>query len=813
MKTLQSILFTYIMTAALSAAMAQNPGDNIFSGIQIHTINIAFSQPYYWDSLTTYYAAGLEQYMAATVTVNGVAYDSVGVRLKGNSSYTHPNNKKSIRLAFDQYKSQKWDGEKGIHLNNCWEDPTFMREKIHLDLLRDAGIPGPRANYAQVSINDTAFAFYSMVEHVDKTFLTNHFANKTGDMFKAVDAFGGQDTLLSDFVWYGSDTSLYSLRYELKTDGSVTARPTLFAFIDSLNHTTTPATTLPTLIDMPALYRAMATDNLFANLDAYIGTGRNFYVYFQPTSNLMDWIIWDVGLSFGGLPSSGVSNVEGMSVTYVSDSTKRPLFGKILSTPALRKEYLMTLYGIDTTYFTQARLIPHIDSVANAIKTYVNADTRKMFTYAQFLSNISSDLTVGASRKPGLKSFLALRTASVLSQLTALGIIGGTDTSKTDPAITALSLPQVIEGINGTNVNRLPFVYSARLTGLTANATYRYTNQIVTSVDAATTSGAGNCIFINGSGNFTRTTSPSLATSGAYGSFTTDNTGAYAGWFISEPTGNARFVPGKYVFMRIALNDGASGTTVATRLSLTDSVRVVKLDTTTSDSTGTALWCVSAASPKDVVFLYDNTGGTGRPVTGSYVEGDGVDNTTANSYATFYANNVNGVAGAFGVVIPNALANGIRRIEQRSFANGGIRTAATDADGTWPSGVVTVNPFGGTNPLFLSGTDVALTTGVASATELPSSFGLSQNYPNPFNPTTRIQYTIGVASGQSAVAGRVTLAVYDVMGRQIALLVDETQGPGSYEVQFDAKGLASGMYIYRLVAGSFVQTRGMLLVK
>jgi hypothetical protein len=810
MRNLHRIFLAILAMSAASIALAQNAGDNLFSGIQIHTINIAFPQQHYWDSLTTYYSAGNEQYMAATVTVDGIIYDSVGVRLKGNSSYTYPNNKKSFKIAFDQYKSLKWDGEKAVHLNNMWEDPTFMREKVHLDFCRDAGIPAPRANYAQLSINDTAFAFYSLVENVDKTFLTTHYATKAGDMFKAVDAFGGQDTLVSNFVWYGTDTSLYSPRYELKTDGSVTARPTLFAFIDSLNHSGTPATTLASMVDLPAYYRAMATDILFANLDSYVGTCRNFYVYFLPTTNVLDWIIWDVGLSFGGLSSSGVSSVETMSVTYVSDSTKRPLFGKILATPALRKDFLKTLYGLDTTYFTQARLIPHIDSVANAIKTYVNADTRKMYTYAQFLSNISSDLTIGAGRKPGLKSFIAARTASVLSQLTALGIVGATDTtskdSTTTPAVTSLLLPRVIEGINGTNANRLPFAYRAQLKGLTPIKTYRYTNQIVTSADAATTSGAGNCLIAGSAGSFTRTTSPSVGTSGAYGTFTTNDSGMYAGWFINEPTGNARFVPGKYVFMRIALNDGADGTTVATRLTLPDSVRVVKLDATASDSTGTGIACVSTASPKDFIFLYDNTAGTGRPIAGTFVESDGTDNTTANSYASFYATSVNGVSGAFGAVIPNALANGIRRIEQRKFADGTIASAAIDADGVWPSGVSTVNPTGGTSPLVLTGSDVSLTTDVTTSTDVPATYSLAQNYPNPFNPSTTIRY-------QLPTSGNVRLVVYDLIGREVAVLVNEHRAAGTYSVVFDARGLASGMYLYRLVTDAFVQTRGMMLVK
>jgi hypothetical protein len=88
----------------------------------------------------------------------------------------------------------------------------------------------------------------------------------------------------------------------------------------------------------------------------------------------------------------------------------------------------------------------------------------------------------------------------------------------------------------------------------------------------------------------------------------------------------------------------------------------------------------------------------------------------------------------------------------------------------------------------------------------PGSFTLRQNYPNPFNPTTVVSYQLPVVSN-------VKLAIYDLLGREVAVLVNEVQRPGSYGVRFDATGLASGMYFYELRAGAFVQTRKMELVK
>ncbi|MBX2992952.1 MAG: T9SS type A sorting domain-containing protein [Bacteroidetes bacterium] len=94
-----------------------------------------------------------------------------------------------------------------------------------------------------------------------------------------------------------------------------------------------------------------------------------------------------------------------------------------------------------------------------------------------------------------------------------------------------------------------------------------------------------------------------------------------------------------------------------------------------------------------------------------------------------------------------------------------------------------------------------------SEQELPSySFALHQNYPNPFNPTTTIRFEIPHASF-------VTLKVFDLLGREVKTLVDEVMQPGSYERVFNAEELASGVYLYRLRAGNFEQTKRTLILK
>jgi len=96
----------------------------------------------------------------------------------------------------------------------------------------------------------------------------------------------------------------------------------------------------------------------------------------------------------------------------------------------------------------------------------------------------------------------------------------------------------------------------------------------------------------------------------------------------------------------------------------------------------------------------------------------------------------------------------------------------------------------------------------------PARFSLEQNYPNPFNPSTKIRFTIpAVIASVAKQSQMVTLKVYNVLGNEIATLVNEEKSAGEYEVNFDASGLASGTYFYKLEAGSFSQVKKMILTK
>ena len=96
-------------------------------------------------------------------------------------------------------------------------------------------------------------------------------------------------------------------------------------------------------------------------------------------------------------------------------------------------------------------------------------------------------------------------------------------------------------------------------------------------------------------------------------------------------------------------------------------------------------------------------------------------------------------------------------------------------------------------------------------TKTPKSYMLRQNYPNPFNPTTTIEYSI--PKEVKSEMSKVKMIIYDVLGKEVATLVNTEQRPGNYEVKWNAADYASGIYFYTLTAGDFVSTKKLLLIK
>jgi hypothetical protein len=214
-----------------------------------------------------------------------------------------------------------------------------------------------------------------------------------------------------------------------------------------------------------------------------------------------------------------------------------------------------------------------------------------------------------------------------------------------------------------------------------------------------------------------------------------------------------------------------------------------------------------AGTQGDGVFLSTNDGTSWTPVN------NGLTSTFITALAVSGADIFAGTAGS-GVFL--------------STNNGASWTAVNNglaSTSIYALAVSGTHLFAGTNyPGGIWRRPLVETTEVGSEDLLQESFALAQNYPNPFNPKTGIRYSVPPSAGRDLVStsgrdgqvpgiGDVKLVVYDLLGREVAVLVDEEKSPGSYEVTFDGGGLSSGVYFYRLQAGDLVQTKTLVILK
>lgn len=443
LKKVYTFIFAFLLT---NAAFAQIDGDNIFSTTQIIEVQLNFSQTSYWDSLVANYATTTYMKADLTLTDNTGTYtfNDVGVRLKGNSSYNHPNNKKSFKIDFNKYVSgQNYDGLKKLNLSNGFKDPTLMREKIFFDICRSAGVPAPRANFANVKMNGVATGFYTVVEQIDDQFLDWRILDDDGNLFKAGDNFGaggggGGGGTPADLVHYGSNQSSYTDRYDLKSNETANDWSDLIALIDFINNSsdTDFENNLANKIELTEFLRSAALNNLFSNLDTYTGSARNYYIYHNLTTDKWEWIKWDGNECFGSY-NNGVNTITNLPLNY--SNTNRPLLSRIFNNPTLYQAYLVEVCDITSNFFNTTYMNTMIDSYKTMIQASVYADNNKMYSNNDFDTNINSNLGggggPGGGTTYGLKSFVQAKS-TFLSGAVDCSIVNTTEILAANAQIT-----------------------------------------------------------------------------------------------------------------------------------------------------------------------------------------------------------------------------------------------------------------------------------------------------------------------------------------------------------------------------------------
>ncbi|HMA65385.1 MAG TPA: CotH kinase family protein [Chitinispirillaceae bacterium] len=390
----------------------------IFDDEKVHEYHLHFYTDNWQDSLE-YYKDNGEQYIPARfVYVNGndsVILDSVGVRYKGNSSYSlsSKTSKKPFKFKFDEYRSQNFFGVDKLNFSNAVKDPTQMREKLAYDIIGQY-MPASRAAFAKIYVDGEMIGLYTQVEQVDKKFLKRKFVSNRYNLYKSSD-----NGAPLNYTTANQDD--YAAFYELQTNEKINDWSALIQFIDKLNNTDSSefVSVAGTMLDIDNCLRYLAFNMALSNFDSYTGSGRNYYLYDDSSSAKFKLIPWDLNFAFG-IYTNGW-NVTTVDATVLNNFEQRPLMKQLLTNDSLKQVYLSYIKQMIEGPASLSAVSEKIDKYKALIDPVVAVDSNSLNTYAQFLTNVDSDISIaegpGKVTLPGLRSFLTKRIDNLKKQL------------------------------------------------------------------------------------------------------------------------------------------------------------------------------------------------------------------------------------------------------------------------------------------------------------------------------------------------------------------------------------------------------------
>ena len=383
---------------------------NFYDRSTVQTIEIffAFSN---WDSQLDAATISDSYLIADSVKINGIVFDSVGVKYKGNSSYNANNNKNPLHIELDHIVgSQDYQGYTDIKLQNGFSDPSMIREVLSYAILEQY-MDCPKANFANVYINGTLRGMYSNAESINKKFNGEHYYLSKETCFKCnpIGGAGPGATSSPDLKYINMDSSSYFNGYELKTTYGWNR---LVNLINTLNNN---FTAIESILDIDRALWMLAYNNVLVNLDSYNGAFRQNYYLTWDLNNRFIPTVWDLNMSFGGFPGgtgSGPYIASSLDPMSNSTSTNHPLIVKLLSNPLYRRMYMAHIRTIVQENFASQNYLTIANTLRSTIDASVQADPYKFYSYTQYQSSLTTNIAGGGppgSTIPGIQNLMDAR--------------------------------------------------------------------------------------------------------------------------------------------------------------------------------------------------------------------------------------------------------------------------------------------------------------------------------------------------------------------------------------------------------------------
>ena len=422
------VLILLVPFTAQTQAVLYNPQTlydapgGFYDQSMIREMNIQFYDANYHNILRNAFFNNPAYRIPAVISLDGMSYDSVGVRYKGNSTFCIPNDEGNPKVPYNLdanywVSGQKIADYKKLKFANAWMDPTFAKEITATNIYQKY-MPSPEVNLLKVKVQGNYLGLYVNTESINKQFMEKHFGEKDGVLFKCDPAqvFCGNTNPGGnpDLKWLGPDSTNYYTSYDLKSESGWGE---LMDLIYTLNY---DFENLGNILNIDRVLWNFAVNTAILNLDTYNGYYVHNYYLYKSEDGLFQMIPWDFDNAFVGAilgfdywSPEDVYNYDSYGSQY--DPNSRPLFQKLMSDPLRKKQFdahLRTIFS--ETMLDTSSIRNEISDLHEQALLPANQDFNKAFPMTYFYSNVEEPFWSGWGFA-GIMSTIAERNNYLMS--------------------------------------------------------------------------------------------------------------------------------------------------------------------------------------------------------------------------------------------------------------------------------------------------------------------------------------------------------------------------------------------------------------
>ena len=353
------------------------------------------------------------------VTAEGKTLKRVGIRYAGDITYLVSANglKRPLKIDFDRFESQTFEGLSSIQLHSMPLDPSKAREALAFATFQALGVPSSRTAFAEVTItvpgryNKEYLGLFTVIEDVDAKFLQDHFGSDKGLLMKPFRVRG------IDFL--GENWEAYKAFYRPQREATPDEQQRVMAFAKLVNSATDEEfqAQIGSFIYVDEFLRFVSANALTANLESFLALGHNYSLYLDPTSHKFHFIPGDLEFSFANLLLFGTPD-QLMDVSVLKPYPgENKLPDRLLKIAEVSDQYKKMLAEHVTTVFTQERLTAQAEAIEQATKEILEKEQAAVAERPAPAAPFGPPPGAGGPQPPEIKTFVEKRLASITEQL------------------------------------------------------------------------------------------------------------------------------------------------------------------------------------------------------------------------------------------------------------------------------------------------------------------------------------------------------------------------------------------------------------